>query len=151
MQNGRRHGDLTRQIAEKIHTRRRTDAGIDTSVSSLVPTPIKLSQEQKDAKELSGGSIIIGRATFKEFMEGLRRGWTEPPVKVDREETLARLLGDDGRFDEPETMEESSDIDGEPIPTKSRLASAKVAQAFREPPLLRPAPFARSSLTWTSC
>lgn len=58
-------------------------------------------------------------------MEGLRRGWTESPEYVDREDALAHTLENDGRFDEPEILEPASDLDGEPIPTKSRLAPSQ--------------------------
>lgn len=62
--------------------------------------------------------------TFKEYMEGLRRGWTESPEKIDREDALAHTLENDGRFDDEEIENASSTLDGEPIPTKSRFDSA---------------------------
>ena len=64
--------------------------------------------EEIRARALKGGSIIVGRMTFKEYMEGLRRGWTESPEKMDREEALAHALENDGRFDEAENNNPSS-------------------------------------------
>ena len=96
LENGQRHGDLARLIADKIKTRRRTELGLETPKELLIPSPIKLSKEEKEAREFAGGSIIIGRASFKEYMEGLRRGWMESPIHVDREEALAHVLEDDG-------------------------------------------------------
>lgn len=128
--NGRRHGDLARQISDKIKAKRRIDEGLEDSAPSPVPVPTKYSKEELAVRELQGGSVIIGRMTFKEYMEGLRRGWTESPERIDREEKLAHELEADGRFDEPEIETAHSDLTGEPIPTKSRLMSVQNAQAF---------------------
>ncbi|THH08316.1 hypothetical protein EW145_g2778 [Phellinidium pouzarii] len=130
VQNGKRHGDLARQISEKIKTQRRIDAGLEEPVVSPVVTPIKLSREEETAKHLAGGLIIVGRMTFKEYLEGLRRGWSESPERVDREDVLAHILEDDGHFDESEPTESSSTLDGEPIPTASRLMSGQNAKTF---------------------
>lgn len=70
-------------------------------------------------------------------MEGLRRGWTESPERVDREEVLAHVLEGDGHFDEPELSDPAAGLDGEPIPTHSRLAPA---QSAFSPYQLPPAP-----------
>ncbi|KAI5117309.1 hypothetical protein M0805_005537 [Coniferiporia weirii] len=129
VKNGRRHGDLARQVAEKIKTQRRIDAGLEEPVASIVPIPNKLSREEERLRELAGGSIIMGRMTFKEYMEGLRRGWTESPDRVDREDALAHILESDGHFDEPES-DHTSELEGEPIPTASRLMSQQNALAF---------------------
>ena len=104
--------------------------------------------EEIRARALKGGSIIVGRMTFKEYMEGLRRGWTEPPQAVDREDSIAHALSEDGVFDEVETGDSSADLDGEPIPTKSRLLPSKAPQAFS--PLQVPASPTPSSLTSTT-
>ena len=63
-------------------------------------------------------------------MEGLRCGWTGSPVKVDREEVLAHALAEDSHFDEVDVSDPSAGLDGEPIPTTSRLMSTENAQAF---------------------
>ncbi|KAL5532871.1 TIM54 [Sanghuangporus sanghuang] len=128
--NGRRHGDLARQISDKINANRRIDEGLEAPTSSRVPTPTRYSKEELAIRELQGGSIVIGRMTFKEYMEGLKRGWTESPKRIDREERLAHELEGDGRFDEPEPENSVSDPSGEPIPTKSRLMSVESARAF---------------------
>ena len=122
--NGKKHGDLADIVAEKIRSRRRIDLGIDTSASSFIPA-IFNAQANRNERELSGGSIIIGRHTFKEYMAGLKRGWSESLEAVDREEQLSQELANDGHFDEPEPESPSSmnDIDGDPIPTPSRLQS----------------------------
>ena len=70
-------------------------------------------------------------------MEGLRRGWTESLRVVDREEALAQQLANDGRFDEldVEGNDPSAGLDGEPIPTPSRLAPSNPNAAQLYSPL----------------
>lgn len=117
--NGKRHGDLTRQVANREKSKRRVEAGLEQPKRSTLP--FKPTPEMEAARELEGGSIIMGRHTFKEYMEGLRRGWTEPALLVDREEALSHELEKDGRFDEPDETPMSSDLEGEPLPTPSRI------------------------------
>lgn len=42
----------------------------------------------------------MGRPTFKEFMAGLKRGWTDGLEKVDHDEELARILEEDSHFED---------------------------------------------------
>ncbi|THH28504.1 hypothetical protein EUX98_g5687 [Antrodiella citrinella] len=139
MVSGRRHGDLANRIAEDIKARRRLDAGIDQSPPNPMNLPT-LSLEQLRRQELEGGIVIVGRPSFKEYMTGLKRGWTESLEKVDKEEMLAMELGSDGRFDEPSEPDtvpvDLGDIDDEPIPTVSKLAPSKsLSPAFTAPHL----------------
>jgi import inner membrane translocase subunit TIM54 len=60
---------------------------------------------------LDGGIVIIGRPTFKEFMAGLKKGWTDGLEEVAHDEVLARELESDGHFDEPEEAEAGHDVD----------------------------------------
>ncbi|TFY60085.1 hypothetical protein EVJ58_g5373 [Rhodofomes roseus] len=140
MINGRRHGDLARRIADDIKKRRRLELGLDQP-------PIVLphhSPEDQRRRELEGGIVIVGRPTFKEFMAGLKRGWTERLEIVDREEMLSQDLENDGKFDESEletnVVSDGPDLDGEPIPTTSRLPSSKSFPAFTPPHLQGPSP-----------
>lgn len=133
-------------MADRIKTQRRIDLGLEAQKLSVVPQPINETAEQAAARVLQGGSVIVGRMTFKEYMEGLRRGWSEPPEKVDREELIAHVLEEDGVFELPEeTNNFSSDVDGEPIPTKSRLMSSQNAQSFSPLKLLTSSPSSVSS------
>ncbi|KZT02309.1 uncharacterized protein LAESUDRAFT_685536 [Laetiporus sulphureus 93-53] len=133
MVNGRRYGDLARRIAEEIKKKRRIEVGLDQPPAPPMLLP-QASPEEKRRRELEGGIVIVGRPTFKEFMAGLKRGWTDSLDLVDREEQLSRDLESDGRFDEPEPEPEASaDIDGEPIPTASRLPPSKPFAAFSPP------------------
>ena len=90
-------------IADEIKSRRRQDAGLDPFVSphNQVPNLPYSSPEEIHQQELAGGIVILGRPAWKEFLSGLKRGWTEGLEKVDKEELLAQELEQDGRFDEP--------------------------------------------------
>ncbi|OCH92101.1 hypothetical protein OBBRIDRAFT_833703 [Obba rivulosa] len=136
MISGRRHGDLAERIASDIKSRRRLALGLDPPPpgAMLLPTP---SPEEKHRRELEGGVIIVGRPTFKEFMAGLKRGWTEGLEVVDNEEKLSRELENDGRFDEPESefSVEELNVDGEPIPTPSKLPPSKPFSVYTPPHL----------------
>lgn len=133
MINGRRHGDLARRIADDIKRRRRLELGLENPAVVLPHD----SPEKRRRRELEGGIVLVGRPTFKEFMTGLRDGWSEPPEIIDREDGLSRKLENDGKFDEPESelgvASDGPDLDGEPIPTPSRLPPSKSFPAFTPP------------------
>ncbi len=146
MINGRRHGDLANKIADTIKAQRRLDVGLDQHIQSVMQLP-NSSPADKRRRELEGGIVIVGRPAFKEFLAGLKRGWTEGLEIVDREEKLANELQSDGRFDEPtgESTVELGDVDGEPIPTASRLPPSSSFSVFTPPHLRAPESPTRSS------
>ncbi|KAG2362508.1 inner membrane protein import complex subunit Tim54-domain-containing protein [Suillus spraguei] len=128
MVSGRRSGDLTNRIVDEIRTRRRIDAGLEPPSQSPMPLPNQPTLEQKRKRELEGGIVLVGRHTLKEFMSGLKCGWTESMDRVDREDMLAQELASDGRFDEPEEpVIYPEEVDGEPLPTHSRLLPSQNA------------------------
>ncbi|KAG8217690.1 inner membrane protein import complex subunit Tim54-domain-containing protein [Butyriboletus roseoflavus] len=131
----RHSGDLARRIASTVVKDRRLLMGVDQSAALPLTLPNQPTQEQKRARELEGGVVLIGRHTFKEYMAGLKRGWSGGLDLVDREEKLAQELASDGTFDE--TYELSSppigivdDPNAEPIPTLSRLPPSHNADFF---------------------
>ncbi|KAH8099580.1 inner membrane protein import complex subunit Tim54-domain-containing protein [Cristinia sonorae] len=138
MITGRRHGDLAERIAEDIKARRRMEAGLDPPPPNPMNLPT-LSIQDIRRRELEGGVVIVGRPTFKEYMAGLKRGWSESLVKVDKEEKLAMELESDGRFDEPPEPDtvpvELGDLDEEPVPTASKLPPSKGFSPFTPPHL----------------
>ena len=142
---GKRYGDITSRVADEIQSRRRLEVGIDHTKQSIIAKPGDQSSEAKRRRELEGGIVLVGRPTFKEFMEGLRRGWTDGLDKVDREDQLARELEADGKFDEIDqpaaTLDTESLADGEPLPTKSRLPPST---GLFKPPYL-PSPGSKAS------
>jgi mitochondrial import inner membrane translocase subunit TIM54 len=130
MKSGKRHGDITEQIADEVRSRRRIMAGLDPLPQGPVPLATNRTPEERRARELSGGIVLVGRVTMKEFFAGLSRGWTEGLRKVDKEAALAHALEEDGAFDEPEEPSPSGDLDGEPIPTPSKLPPGGTVPIF---------------------
>jgi len=54
---------------------------------------------------MEGGIVIIGRHSLKEFLEGIRRGWSGEPVERRQDwedDRLSNALDADSVFDEPE-------------------------------------------------
>ena len=74
--------------------------GLDQEPEMLKALPTYKPLAERRQRELEGGIVLVGRPTFKEFMAGLKRGWTDGLEKVDHDEELARLLEDDSHFDE---------------------------------------------------
>lgn len=143
MVGGKRHGDLANQIADKIKAQRRVDVGLDPRLEAPMPLPTHKPPEEKRRHELDGGLVVVGRATFKEFMAGLTRGWTDSLEKVDREELLARELEGDGQFDEPDeppSTEDAHDVPGDISIGGSRLPSAQNSVVFSPLQVRPPAP-----------
>ncbi|KAJ7709460.1 inner membrane protein import complex subunit Tim54-domain-containing protein [Mycena rosella] len=100
MIGGKRLGDIANRVADDIKSQRRLEAGLDSRPEVFKQLPTYRSLEEERLSDLEGGIVIVGRPSFKEFMAGLKRGWTEPLTKVDTDELLAQELEDDGRFDE---------------------------------------------------
>ncbi|KAJ3752881.1 inner membrane protein import complex subunit Tim54-domain-containing protein [Lentinula raphanica] len=112
---GKHHGDIATKIADDIKRKRVEHLcsqilklfRIGTAMPPQYHAPTTAEQE---ALELAGGTVIIGRATLKEYFSGLVRGWTEPPIVegrpnwgVDSREEKVRSMLDDSVFDEPES------------------------------------------------
>ncbi|MCO5599869.1 hypothetical protein L7F22_053976 [Adiantum nelumboides] len=155
--NGTRHGGLARELRERHFSRRRQLAGLEpwgtppSTATESTPdpivaglTPFSLTPQQQLQQELDGGVILVGRPAYKEWAWGLREGWTTrlPPKRQDLDDELARILSDDGAFDEIEepkkeilmedefeknnlalTSEDGVEPDGAGAPLPSRLNS----------------------------
>ena len=125
---GKRHGDLATRVANDIKTERRVALGLDPAPLIAPSLVAKGMSEAKRRRKHEGGTAIIGRAAFKEYMAGLRRGWTENLERLDEDEKLSRELEGDGHFDEPELspgLSSDSLADAEPLPTPSRLLPSR--------------------------
>lgn len=100
MYSGKKLGDITKRIAEDVRLRRRLDAGIDEDSPHMKMIPTYLTPAQRQQLALEGGVVLIGRPTLKEYMAGLKKGWTDGLEKVDQEELLSQELENDHYFDE---------------------------------------------------
>ncbi|KAJ3862116.1 inner membrane protein import complex subunit Tim54-domain-containing protein [Lentinula novae-zelandiae] len=149
MVSGKKHGDVALRIADEIK-RKRAEQEYTTSGSESVSPGMAMppqyhapTQTERESLELAGGTVIIGRATLKEYFSGIVRGWTEPPT-VDgrpnwgddsREEKVRSML-DDSVFDEqdPYTQNVSSSLNTPaPLPISSNAPLPDIPPL---PPLL---------------
>lgn len=106
--NGNHYGALTAKVAEDVKRKRREALGLEPGHDDVLSQFGNLSGDRSPAartrRELQGGTVIVGRHSLKEYMEGLKRGWSEPLTKRDIEDELAQSLSNDV-FDEPATSE----------------------------------------------
>lgn len=133
--NGNQYGAISDLVRDKAKEQRRIELGIFPPPSPWTPPTSELSREAEHQRWLEGGTILIGRHTFKEYMHGLQRGWTESLVKVDDEEALANRLADDGRFDEIEDPSPSTD---DSVPDEQPAPVAPVPTSQFLPPTPTP-------------
>ncbi|KAJ7256505.1 mitochondrial import inner membrane translocase subunit TIM54 [Mycena haematopus] len=138
MIGGKRLGDIAKRVADDIKTQRRLEAGLDALPEVFKELPTYQTPVEARQSKVGGGIVIVGRPTFKEFMNGLKRGWTEPLDKVDHDEILAQELEMDGRFDEEEDEPQRSEPKPfEPlIEPPSFSSTAPLPQIPPLPPLL---------------
>ncbi|PBK81143.1 hypothetical protein ARMGADRAFT_976625 [Armillaria gallica] len=141
MVNGRRHGDLATRIADEIKKRRRLDLGLDSPAdrSGMPPRYTWRTKEQLRQQELNGGIVIVGRPTWKEFMTGLKNGWTDPLDIVDHDEELSKELEADGRFDEPDEPMEGASASPAQMHNSQFYASLQAKPSLPPPPSPAPA------------
>ncbi|KAF8582309.1 hypothetical protein K439DRAFT_1391844 [Ramaria rubella] len=140
MINGGRHGSLADLVADKIKYHRRIELGLDSPPpASVIPIPGH-GPADKRKRELEGGIIIVGRHTFKEFMNGLKRGWTEPLHVVDKEELLSRELELDDVFDEVDTPDPNAGLVEDPVIAESPSKIAKGSPFYFPSQLSTPPP-----------
>ncbi|WVW81661.1 hypothetical protein I302_103656 [Kwoniella bestiolae CBS 10118] len=122
-------GSITRQIRAKILTQRRQALGLEPPTPQL-SLPGVLSPEEYQRRELEGGIVLVGRASLKEYMEGLRRGWMGRVDAWKWEDEIEGKLRDDGVFDEPklsqpEVAEVPVDTTASDLPVKTSPAPVK--------------------------
>ena len=171
--SGKRHGDIAERVANDIRLRRRRELGLDPIPETQMTLPTYRSPEQLRQDELEGGIVIVGRPTFKEFMAGLKKGWTEGLENIDYDEALARELESDTHFDEAdesrdvtETLSDGSDKSNLPSPNNSPVfsplqmpsiprsslqqTSSSASSSFYEPPAVIPPIPPLSLITFTN-
>ena len=128
---GKRHGDIAKRISDDIRISRRFDLGLDPETELTKRLPSYIPPAERRRRHLEGGIIIIGRPTFKEFMSGLQKGWTEETLeKVDRDEVLVRILEDDTHFDEPEDHHHNDFTDDVSHPSRQQSLSPQLSPVF---------------------
>jgi import inner membrane translocase subunit TIM54 len=150
--NGTRHGGLAREVRERIYSRRRQLLGIEPwgtppSTSSSSEPDVLLqgilaysrSPSEQLEDELNGAVVVVGRPAYKEWIHGLKTGWTStlPPAKTDGiDDALAKELSEDSTFDEVQkdaanaifsSDEPEEDGAGAPLPSKFSSSSPSLS------------------------
>jgi import inner membrane translocase subunit TIM54 len=96
------HGSVARSTHALILAKRRQALGLE-------PRPIPMSfpgamdPSSEAQRELEGGTVLVGRASFKEYMEGLKRGWMGGVNPWSLEDDVKKKVEGDGAFDDPAT------------------------------------------------
>ena len=134
-------GSIARQIHAAIVHRRRQALGLEPKPTPVdmpgVPLPDILNPEGLAQRELEGGTVLIGRASLKEYMEGLRRGWMGGVDQWEWEKDVEEKLKGDGVF---ETLPTGSPDDFVSDETLSTPSPNNTLTAISPPPMSPPMP-----------
>lgn len=152
--NGMRHGGLGRELRERIYSRRRQLLGLEpwgtqpskpagpigppspespegAALAAAQQLQFALTPQQQMQRELDGAVVVIGRPAYKEYMWGLKQGWTTdvPAQRGDLDEPIAKALEGDGAFDEivaeaPQDTAEPPSASATPPPSTTSASPA---------------------------
>ncbi len=98
------HGSITRQIQASILRKRRQNLKLEPRPPTL-DLPGTLDPKAVEERELEGGVVLVGRASLKEYFEGLRRGWLGGVDGWEWEKEVEEKLKGDGVFEGNEEEE----------------------------------------------
>ncbi|EGG07390.1 uncharacterized protein MELLADRAFT_116322 [Melampsora larici-populina 98AG31] len=104
IENGISPGALGRKIASDIHNERIIRAAQNAEAFKQPPVSAGMPGFQMwhfQQHRLEGANLILGRASLKEYLWGLKKGYREPlPLDaLEEDERLSRQLDDEGLFD----------------------------------------------------
>ncbi|OWZ45140.1 mitochondrial import inner membrane translocase subunit TIM54 [Cryptococcus neoformans C23] len=127
------HGSITRQLHAAILLQRRQALGLARAAAPLsLPGVLDPAETQRRAVE--SGVVVVGRASLKEYLEGLRRGWGGGVDEWEWEKEVEKTLAGDGVFGESPCPCVSP-----PPPLPAPPHPAPPSPAVHEPPRLPPA------------
>ena len=137
------HGSIARQIHAQILSKRRRALGLETAPTLSLPG--MLDPAEAERREVEGGVVVVGRASLKEYLEGLKRGWTGDVNEWDWEKEVEGKLKYDGVFEDPPASAPEGDAAATttPPPAPSQPASplpGTFSFLSRPPPQAIPAP-----------
>ena len=96
------HGSVARSTHALILAKRRQALGLEPRPISM-SFPGQMDPSSEAQRELEGGTVLVGRASFKEYMEGLKRGWMGGVNPWSLEDDVKKRVEGDGVFDDPAT------------------------------------------------
>ncbi|ORX34991.1 inner membrane protein import complex subunit Tim54-domain-containing protein [Kockovaella imperatae] len=136
------HGSITRQLQKQILQRRRRALGLEAAFESALPLPVQVDPKEAEQREMEGGTVIVGRASLKEYMEGLKRGWLGRVDDWDWEKSIGETLEKDGMFEKkvdvfPEPEADAPTPSDQPPPPASTSTSTSPSPSS---PLYPPPP-----------
>lgn len=137
------HGSITRSIQTLILSKRRQALGLEPQA---VPTSLSgaMDPAANAQRELEGGTVLVGRASFKEYMEAMRRGWMGGVSPWSLEDDVKRKVEHDGVFDEQPELQDTAP--STPTDTSSmNMSDAAEANVELPPPAAGPAPLTTKS------
>lgn len=148
--NGNQYGALVNQVANDVKKKRRIAAGLEKPRDPIPPPLAPPQLLAKLRKDPEGGVVIIGRHTLKEYMAGLKKGWSESMAPVNIEEQVLSSLNDDVFDETPVPQLEDSISRQEPrveaLPLPTGLARATSSPLASLHPFKEPTPSAQSSI-----
>lgn len=125
-----------------ILAKRRQALGLEAP-PQMLSLPGQLNPAEVAQRELEGGTVVVGRATLKEYMEGLKRGWLGKVDAWEWEKSVDDELKYDGVFESrPEETPFVADEVVDPGPTTPAPPTAltgSLSILARRPPPLNPA------------
>ncbi|KAE8538248.1 mitochondrial import inner membrane translocase subunit TIM54 [Cryptococcus gattii VGV] len=101
------HGSITRQVHAAILLQRRQALGLAPTAMPL-SLPGVLDPAEVKRREVESGVVLVGRASMKEYLEGLRRGWEGGVDEWEWEKEVEKTLEHDGVFDEPKNVADAA-------------------------------------------
>ncbi|KAH9807562.1 inner membrane protein import complex subunit Tim54-domain-containing protein [Melampsora americana] len=112
IENGISPGALGRKISSDIHNERIIQAAQNREAFHQPPVSPGMPGFQMwhfQQHRLEGANLILGRASLKEYLWGLKKGYREPlPLDgLEEDERLSRQLDDEGLFDQTDHSDES--------------------------------------------
>ena len=84
----------------------------------MLNLPGMLDPAEVEKRELEGGIVIVGRASLKEYIEGLKRGWFGRVDPWEWEKEVDEKLKYDGVFENPPVVSENEPVELEPTPSR---------------------------------
>lgn len=96
------HGSITRQLHAAILLQRRQALGLAPTATPL-SLPGVLDPAEAKRREVESGVVVVGRASLKEYLEGLRRGWECGVDEWAWETEVEKTLAGDGVFESVES------------------------------------------------
>lgn len=129
------HGSITRQLHAAILLQRRQALGLAPTAAPL-SLPGVLDPAEAKRREVESGVVVVGRASLKEYLEGLRRGWECGVDEWAWETEVEKTLAGDGVFESVESPVEPVVETAETVVEPTADAVPKSNFGF----LARPAP-----------